>query len=321
MLVAGSVGSRTVRVDTAENTEFNHAGPFNIYATAVHNCCPISLPDAHGVLPHMTHQNQLIVFARAPQYGAVKQRLASDIGKSAAFTFYRQTLQRLLVKMSNSPHWELTIAVATKEATTHPLFQGFDVITQPDGDLGVRMLTVLDQFKDRHRIIIGSDIPHINPIYIEHAFSELAQHSVVFGPAVDGGFWLVGCQADCAAHQKQEYDTRPGTEQTATQSSLKPDSLKPDSLKPGPLKPDSLRQSSASKSSFRKGFMQRVRWSTEHALADTVATLPVNCTYTTVKTLADVDDGASYQAFLQHPDSQKDLHCYPSYRCNSVTVR
>lgn len=296
MLVAGSAGSRTVWVDTADNTEFNHAGSFNFYATAVHYCCPIRLPDALGLLLHMTRQNQLIVFARAPQYGAVKQRLASDIGKSAALAFYRQTLQRLLVKMSNSPHWELTIAVATKEATTHPLFRGLNVITQPEGDLGVRMLTVLDQFKNRNRIIIGSDIPHIDRVYIERAFSELAQHNVVFGPAVDGGFWLVGCQAGFAALQKQEHETRLDAEQTAIQGSLQ-------------------------QSYFKKGFMQQVRWSTEHALSDTIATLPVNCTYTTVQTLADVDDGASYQAYLKHPDSQQNLSCYPSYRCNSVTVR
>jgi uncharacterized protein len=41
-------------------------------------------------------------------------------------------------------------------------------------------------------VIIGTDIPAIRPAHIAAAFRVLGSRSCVFGPAPDGGFWLVG---------------------------------------------------------------------------------------------------------------------------------
>ena len=41
-------------------------------------------------------------------------------------------------------------------------------------------------------VIIGSDIPGIQAVHIADAFARLGRHDVVFGPAADGGYWLVG---------------------------------------------------------------------------------------------------------------------------------
>ena len=41
-------------------------------------------------------------------------------------------------------------------------------------------------------MLIGGDIPGITPKIIQDAFKKLADHDCVFGPATDGGFWLVG---------------------------------------------------------------------------------------------------------------------------------
>ena len=41
-------------------------------------------------------------------------------------------------------------------------------------------------------IIVGSDIPAITTAHIRAAFESLGRHDVVFGPATDGGYWLVG---------------------------------------------------------------------------------------------------------------------------------
>ncbi len=43
-------------------------------------------------------------------------------------------------------------------------------------------------------VLVGSDIPAMKPSHIAHAFRLLARHELVFGPASDGGFWLVGAQ-------------------------------------------------------------------------------------------------------------------------------
>ena len=41
-------------------------------------------------------------------------------------------------------------------------------------------------------VIIGSDIPNIERADIANAFHQLGRHDAVFGPAPDGGYWLVG---------------------------------------------------------------------------------------------------------------------------------
>ena len=43
-------------------------------------------------------------------------------------------------------------------------------------------------------VIIGSDIPGIRPATVAQAFRLLGNHDVVFGPAQDGGYWLVGAR-------------------------------------------------------------------------------------------------------------------------------
>ena len=46
-------------------------------------------------------------------------------------------------------------------------------------------------------IVIGSDCPSIKVADISDAHKALEKHDVVIGPAVDGGYWLIGFQAPC----------------------------------------------------------------------------------------------------------------------------
>ena len=69
------------------------------------------------------------------------------------------------------------------------------------------MRTVLDNYSGCNRIIIGSDIPAIEQKHIQDAYTLLANHDLVFGPATDGGFWLVGCSADQLACEKTDERT------------------------------------------------------------------------------------------------------------------
>jgi glycosyltransferase A (GT-A) superfamily protein (DUF2064 family) len=43
-------------------------------------------------------------------------------------------------------------------------------------------------------VIVGSDIPDIGKHHIAAAFRALGDHDWVFGPADDGGYWLVGAR-------------------------------------------------------------------------------------------------------------------------------
>jgi glycosyltransferase A (GT-A) superfamily protein (DUF2064 family) len=110
---------------------------------------------------------------------------------------------------------------------------------QGDGDLGDRMKRVFRSFPQGPTLIIGADIPAIKPSHIVSAFRALGQNDAVFGPATDGGYWLIGL--------------RGGSKPT----------------------PQTL--------------FKDVRWSSEYALADTIASLGPSARIARITTLRDVD--------------------------------
>src|SRR6185312_5639834 len=70
----------------------------------------------------------------------------------------------------------------------------FPVFPQGRGDLGVRMRRAMATCPPGPVVLVGTDIPGLTPAHIGEAFALLGQHDVVFGPASDGGFWLVGAR-------------------------------------------------------------------------------------------------------------------------------
>lgn len=142
-------------------------------------------------------KKHLILFAKAPKVGTVKSRLAKDIGLVPAWRFYEQTLRQLITRLGNGPGWSTSIAITPDEFVpeAHRVLQlpdGLTVVPQGGGDLGARMSSVLDRHAGMARILIGADIPAIQPVHIDDAFDRLSGTDLIFGPAVDGGFWLVG---------------------------------------------------------------------------------------------------------------------------------
>ena len=71
----------------------------------------------------------------------------------------------------------------------------FSQTTQKGEDLGERMLNAFKNgFEAGYKkiVLIGSDLPEINPDYIKKGIETLDNNEVVFGPAEDGGYYLVG---------------------------------------------------------------------------------------------------------------------------------
>src|SRR5262249_24760372 len=69
---------------------------------------------------------------------------------------------------------------------------------QGPGDLGERLSRAFrDAFASgaRRVVVIGSDCPDVTPADIHAAWAALEAHDVVLGPAIDGGYWLIGLQA------------------------------------------------------------------------------------------------------------------------------
>jgi uncharacterized protein len=192
----------------------------------------------------MIHRH-LVLFARAPQLGAGKRRLARDIGAVAALRFERLMLARLLRRLGRDRRWRLRLAVTPDRARHRQRLwpRAVTVIGQGGSDLGRRMYRALAGCPPGPAVLIGTDIPALGPEHIAEAFRLLGKHDLVFGPAADGGFWLIG----------------------ARRSPLLP-----------PL-------------------FGKVRWSTPHALEDTLAALPRNVSVSSAARLEDVDDGAAYR--------------------------
>jgi hypothetical protein len=134
-------------------------------------------------------RRQLVIFARAPRLGAVKRRLARDIGDMAAWRFYSAVLRRMAERLGRDPRWDCRLAVTGGPARWPAHVPFFD---QGRGDLGARMDRVMRTLPPGPVVIIGTDIPDIAPRHIAAAFAALGDHEAVFGPADDGGYWLIG---------------------------------------------------------------------------------------------------------------------------------
>lgn len=131
--------------------------------------------------------------AKAPVAGRVKTRLAAEIGCVRATQFYRHTASAVIGRLSRDSRWQTCIAVAP-DAARIPA-DWLDRATRQEqggGGLGARMQRILDAAGPGPVVIVGTDIPAIRPDHIAAAFRALAAADAVFGPASDGGYWLVG---------------------------------------------------------------------------------------------------------------------------------
>jgi uncharacterized protein len=137
----------------------------------------------------------LVLFVRAPHLGRGKRRLAREIGEVAAAAFERRMMALLLRRLARDRRWRARLAVtpdrAKREARlSHPQVPAFG---QGAGDLGLRMRRALAATPGP-AVLVGSDIPTLAATHIARAFRLLKSCDLVFGPARDGGFWLVGAR-------------------------------------------------------------------------------------------------------------------------------
>lgn len=176
---------------------------------------------------------------KEPHPGRVKTRLGRDIGMTDAAWWFRHQTARLIRRLDD-PRWRLILAVSPdRDGLKSRIWPAhLPRLPQGRGDLGDRMARIFRSLRPGPTLIIGGDIPGITPAHISRGFKALGRHDAAFGPAPDGGYWMIGLRHAPPA-----------------------------------------------------GFLQGVRWSTEHALADSIATLPGKRIALT-DTLADVDTAA-----------------------------
>jgi len=144
-------------------------------------------------------RRSLVIMLKEPRPGRVKTRLARDMGTIPATWWFRHQSRRLIRRMSGDLRWQ-TFAAVSPDLAIHSRFWPSHLprLPQGAGDLGQRMAGVFHTMPPGPVLIIGADIPGINPDHIEAAFRALGRHDAVFGPAPDGGYWLVGLKRSTA---------------------------------------------------------------------------------------------------------------------------
>ncbi|GAA4246001.1 MULTISPECIES: TIGR04282 family arsenosugar biosynthesis glycosyltransferase [Winogradskyella] len=138
------------------------------------------------------NKSLVIVFVKNIKLGTVKTRLAKTIGDFGAFEVYTE-----LVKITEKATQKLDIdkRIYFSNAIVDDQWKGEFKAVQYGADLGERMLNA---FKDgfdagyNNIVLIGSDLPDIHSTHIKNGLEALNTSEVVFGPAEDGGYYLVG---------------------------------------------------------------------------------------------------------------------------------
>jgi uncharacterized protein len=147
---------------------------------------------------------RLLVFARLPELGKVKTRLAADIGDARALSVYEAMLRDLIAGIGASTAeteieflWPPT--PAANGARLRSAFGHHSVAMQTGTTLGDRLAMALSERFFFHRtekiIAIGVDDPTLARERIDQAFALLDSCEYVIGPATDGGYYLLGCRA------------------------------------------------------------------------------------------------------------------------------
>jgi rSAM/selenodomain-associated transferase 1 len=130
---------------------------------------------------------------KEPLAGRVKTRLARSIGPAMAASAYRTMLGNVTARLAGSRRWQTLLAVAPDHALASPMLPSAVLrMRQGGGDLGQRLHHAACQAPPGPVVIIGTDVPEVTPGAIASAFRSLGSHDVVFGAALDGGYWLVG---------------------------------------------------------------------------------------------------------------------------------
>ena len=143
----------------------------------------------------------LLVFLKYPRAGDVKTRLAASIGARRAATLYREWITLVLTRLQSLRNRTLVVGYfdgAAREEFATWLSLADEWWAQPSGDLGERLGAGFAAAHARGGpvIAIGTDCLDLDAPLLQEAFGALEEHQAVFGPALDGGYYLVGTARD-----------------------------------------------------------------------------------------------------------------------------
>jgi hypothetical protein len=143
----------------------------------------------------------ILVFAKFPEPGRVKTRLAREVGHAAALRLYRAFVGDLLDTLRQTGH---PVAIChdpppAGERMRDWLGPGYAYRPQNGADLGERMANALSSaFREGRKaaVLVGTDLPDLPGDIPSRAFAGLERTGAAIGPSPDGGYYLIGFAAD-----------------------------------------------------------------------------------------------------------------------------
>jgi uncharacterized protein len=137
----------------------------------------------------------LFIFAKPPRIGLSKTRLAKTLGAAAARRIATFTLACTL-RAARANGLEAVVSIApdrlADDPATRALFGGLPMRPQGHGDLTARLTRAYRAAPNGPVMFIGADAPGLSKTLLRDGVRLLGQRDAVFGPALDGGFWLFG---------------------------------------------------------------------------------------------------------------------------------
>ena len=149
---------------------------------------------------------RIVIFAKAPQPGAVKTRLIPALGSVGAAALARRMLDHALKQAlaADVGPVELCMSPSPGDAAWRGVNLPAAVVcaAQGEGDLGQRMASAVHRVTTRHGqlvLLMGSDCPALTSHEISQAAERLQDHDAVLVPVADGGYVLIGLKSPCPA--------------------------------------------------------------------------------------------------------------------------
>lgn len=137
----------------------------------------------------------LLVFCKQPRLNQGKQRIAATLGAEPTLEIAKGLLSCAL-EDAREWHGPVVLSPSSVEDAewASDLLPNVEVIPQPEGNLGERIMAVDAELRRRgHQrvLIIGTDAPVLNHDYYQSAVAAMCSHDVVLSAASDGGVTLM----------------------------------------------------------------------------------------------------------------------------------
>ena len=151
-------------------------------------------------------KQHLIIFTRYPEPGNTKTRLIPALGDVGAANLHKQMTEQTIFQVKELQKMtrvsvEVRFTGGDLEKMQNWLGNDLGYQFQGEGDLGARMeRSLINAFNQKAEkvIIIGTDCPDLNSQILTTAFEQLEVFNLVLGPALDGGYYLMGLQQPIA---------------------------------------------------------------------------------------------------------------------------